>query len=427
MTKKNLIGLTGNRAGYNEPGDTNWAQNINYTIKTIAESLDKFEYGINDIARETEAAAGRRFQELQDALAEFVIVYTVKISSEKDIAYTHLKQYIEDRLAVVANGFVEASAKDLASTIAIKNMIENQIVFIEENIQFLKKDFDYNLDLFNTKIDTAKNQRDAVLTTLKTDITAAETILKAHIAEKKTNPHKTKLSQLINYVTVYQIDKDNPTSLIEPAFVVPSVNDTVDSIDSPPVIDSNADFLGKVIGLGNYLRDLTDGLIGTHYYLEFDPALSTLIDSLGETADYYITGNIIIIEWTSGSKLNTTWEVGLDINSIQRLNPVSISVKATNSSWPLPIRVEEVFLLYIANDPYPDLLAQFLGIASSTIFVDNTSATDADANWSVDIQNTPADWDDPLHTPVTPSAPDYWIQALDIEPTVSEKKSVEGP
>lgn len=420
--KKNLIGFTGNRTGYNDPGDNNWSHNINYAIKTIAGNLDKFEYGIDDVARETEAAAGRRFQELQDVLAEFVNSYTEKIESEEDIAYANLKQYVEDRLNNIASSFADASQYDLDTTIAIKNMIENQIAFIDKNIKYLKEDFDYNLNLFNTKIATAKSQRDGVIEVLSTSIINAEAILKDHIANK-SNPHRTRLTRLASAATVYQVDKNNSTSLIEPGFVAPSKKITT-GISSPSfVINSDLDFVGKTLGFGEYANNLNSvDSLGAHFYITFLTS-ATLVDSSGATGTYGILDNeFIVITWdASSNKDGYIWKIGYQ-TEINRFDPLTIEKQSTIT------RVFEgqktLFVLYFADAPYPNIFALLLGMVDASVYVGNNanSIYDVTHNWTSDITGTPAAWA-ATNNPETP-LPHYWITALEEEPTT--KNSVEG-
>lgn len=423
MSKKSFLGLTGQRVNHFEPGDNYWSNEINNSLRAIADSLDRFEYGIDDIARETQSSTGLRFQELQDVLSEFVVAYTELLAESKDESVSKLKEYIELRLKDIANAFISSTQKDTTTLISFKSLVDTQLFLLNEAINYLKADFDKNSDEYINKINQAKASRDNVIGILNSNITNANNVLNAHIADK-SNPHRTKIAQLANAVTVYQHDKDSSYRLIEPAIIAATVKDTVDPNDAVYVNDNQNYLFGKTLGIGDYEKNLNNGVFSGHYYISFHASLYTFTDSHGDSGTYITSGNLVILTWVSvvstKPKPGTKWYMTMPTD-FERLAPISVDIKAALSTK--TIQHLTAFVIYLANAPYPNLLALFLGNYNKDVYVSDGS--DDTLNWSIDIQGTPASWDSPFNIG-TPN-PDYWVQMLDEEPDNLDKYSVEGP
>ena len=436
MAEKGLVGNTGNKVSFFEEGDTDWGLSTNKAIENIAKNIDDFYYGALDVDREVTVAAGKRFQELRETLQTLVETYTATIDSEKEISIERLSTYINDRLDEAVNDFVETSAKDLAATQMMKGLLQNQLRYIEDSISNLKTDFDNNLSDLSDEIKLATESRDETYETIDSQITTAEEVLTSHI-ENVENPHRTTADNLEKAAVVYQPDPDNTNQLLEPAATNLADITTIAAEDPSSGYDDPSFFSEKVLGVGEFSSTLGDtASVGAHYYLEFDevtPSSSssssggaggiqynTLTDSAGDTARWFIEAGTLTILWDAGTtKVGYQWDVGI-IGALNRLDTLSINIKSVESGESF---TRSIFVLYLSTAAYPDMLAYIMGLETQKMYIYN--GADADLNWSIDIDDTPAEWytiDNPNQ-----ATPDYWIQFLDVVPDVGDQLVLEGP
>lgn len=410
MAEEGFAGNSGNRISHYDRADNRWGLSINKSIEAIARAIDTFQFGVEDVAREVTAASGRRFEELNNELKEFVQEYNDSILVEKNTSTTNLSEYIDLRLDPVIASFIEASQRDLTVSVLMKAMLQNQLRYIEDSMTNLKSQFDQNLLNIADDIALATADRDSIIESLSSRVSSAEALLDSHI-ENKENPHNTEIEQLSSNATVYQNDPDNSTSLIEPPDSFDLTPTYTDRTQTAPIIDSPAQLLGMTLGLGEPSATLGDDeSIGTHYYISFHAVNPTFVDSDGDTGTYILSGGFLEIVFDAlTTKSGLLWSVG-EIAQLLRLDQMTITAKYQSGVFAYS---RSIFVLYFASAPYPNLLAQMMGIETRRLYI--TDGTDDTINWPILVDGSPASWVTD-ENPNTGGTEDYWIEFLDIEP-----------